>query len=49
MCNSWNFQALLRFGMDAGDQIFREHLATAPTNAQYLSPTIQYDLIAANS
>ena len=40
-------QALLRFGMDAGDQILREHLATAPRNAQYHSPTIQNDLIAA--
>ena len=49
MGNSWNFQALLRFGMDAGDQILREHLATAPRNAQYHSPTIQNDLIAASS
>ena len=49
MCNSRNFQALLRFGMDAGDQILREHLATAPRNAQYHSPTIQNDLIAATS
>ena len=40
-------QALLRFGMDAGDQILREHLATAPRNPQYHSPTIQNDLIAA--
>ena len=47
VCNTGNFQALLRFGMDAGDQILREHLATAPRNAQYHSPTIQNDLIAA--
>ncbi|XP_062505053.1 52 kDa repressor of the inhibitor of the protein kinase-like [Corticium candelabrum] len=49
VCNSRNFQALLWFGMDAGDQILREHLATAPRNAQYHSPTIQNDLIAATS
>ena len=49
VCNSGNFQALLRFGMDAGDQILREHLATASRNAKYHSPTIQNDLIAATS
>ena len=47
VCNTGNFQALLRFGMDAGDQILREHLATPPKNAQYHPPIIQNDLIAA--
>ena len=47
VCNTGNFQALLRFSMDAGDQILREHLATTPRNSQYHSKTIQNDLIGA--
>ena len=31
--NHGNFQALLRFRVDAGDQVLKEHLETASLNA----------------
>lgn len=40
-----NFQALLQFRIDSGDQILKEHLRTAQNNAIYTSKTIQNDII----
>ena len=36
-----NFQALLEFRIDSGDQTLKHHLGTAPRNATYVSKTIQ--------
>ena len=41
-----NFQALLDFRVDSGDDVLKEHFATAPKNATYRSKTTQNDLIA---
>ena len=45
--NHGNFWALLKFRVDAGDTVLREHLATASRNATYMytSSTIQNQLI----
>jgi len=42
---SGNFQALLEFGIDSGDQTRQHHLKTTPRNATYISKTIQNDMI----
>ena len=44
--NSGNFQALLQFRVDAGDNILREHFATASSHATYRSKTTQNELIS---
>nr|XP_058957123.1 52 kDa repressor of the inhibitor of the protein kinase-like [Pocillopora verrucosa] len=41
-----NFQALLEFRVDSGDQTLQQHLDTAPRNATYISKTIQNEMIA---
>ena len=43
--NIGNFQALLDFRVDAGDEILRRHFNIAPRNATYRSKTIQNELI----
>ena len=43
---SGNFQALLEFRVDSGDQTLQHHLETAPRNATYISKTIQNEMIA---
>ena len=45
--NPGNFQCLLQFRMDAGDVLLQDHFSNPDKNAQYRSPTIQNDLIAA--
>ena len=40
-----NFQALLEFQIDSGDQTLKHHLETAPRNATYISKTIQNEMI----
>ena len=40
-----NFWALLQFRISSGDTLLREHLATAPRNAIYISPDIQNQVI----
>ena len=42
---SGNFQALLEFRIDSGDQTLKHHLETAPRNATYISKTIQNEMI----
>ncbi|XP_067029975.1 52 kDa repressor of the inhibitor of the protein kinase-like [Acropora muricata] len=42
---SGNFQALLEFRIDSGDQTLQHHLRTAPRNATYISKTIQNEMI----
>ena len=42
---SGNFQALLEFRIDSGDQTLKHHLETAPRNATYVSKTIQNEMI----
>ena len=47
-CLGWNpgnFKALLKFRVDSGDHILKEHLEKAPKNAKYTSKTIQNELI----
>ncbi len=44
--NHGNFQALLRFRIDAGDQVLKEHLETASLNATYPSKDIQNQMIS---
>ncbi|XP_048575424.1 52 kDa repressor of the inhibitor of the protein kinase-like [Nematostella vectensis] len=41
-----NFQALLEFQVDSGDQILEQHLENAPRNATYISKTIQNQMIS---
>lgn len=43
--NCGNFQALLDFRIDSGDQVLQKHFATAPKNATYRSKTVQNELI----
>ena len=43
--NAGNFQALLEFRIDSGDQTLKHHLETALRNASYISKTIQNDMI----
>ena len=40
-----NFWALLQFRISSGDTLLRDHLATAPRNATYVSPDIQNQVI----
>ena len=40
-----NFQALLEFRIDSGDQTLQHHLETAPRNPSYISKTIQNEMI----
>ena len=42
---SGNFQALLEFRIDSGDQTLQHHLESAPRNATYMSKTIQNEMI----
>ncbi|CAF4586495.1 unnamed protein product, partial [Didymodactylos carnosus] len=39
------FRALLRYRVDAGDEMLKEHLISAPQNATYISKTTQNELI----
>ena len=39
------FWTLLQFRTSSGDNLLREHLATAPRNATYVSPDIQNQVI----
>ena len=39
-----NFWALLDFRVSAGDSVLRDHLAKAPANAKYTSPSIQNEV-----
>jgi hypothetical protein len=43
--NHGNFLALLQFRVSSGDTLLRDHLATAPRNATYISPDIQNQVI----
>ena len=47
--NPGNFKALLQLQIESGDSILWEHFESGPQNAQYYSPTIQNELIAAIS
>ena len=42
---SGNFQALLEFRIDSGEQTLQHHLKTAPRNATYIYKTIQNEMI----
>ena len=42
---SGNFQALLEFRIDSGNQTLQHHLETAPRNVTYISKTIQNEMI----
>ena len=44
--NRGNFQALLRFQVDAGDQVLKEHLEAPSLNATYTSKEIQNQMIS---
>ena len=43
--NDGNFRALLRFRIDAGDAVLKSHLTNAGSNATYVSPDIQNQVI----
>lgn len=45
--NDGNFRALLRFKVRSGDTALRKHLESAASNATYLSPQIQNEILAA--
>ena len=40
-----NFQELLKFRIDSGDEILKKHFDTAGKNRQYRSPIIQNQMI----
>ena len=40
-----NFQTLLKFRIDSGDEKLKEHFKTAPRNATYCSKTVQNEII----
>ena len=40
-----SFLELIRFRVAAGDEIFKKHILKAPSNAKYMSKTIQNELI----
>ena len=42
---SGNFQALLEFRIDSGDQTLKHYLKTALRNASFISKTIQNEMI----
>lgn len=43
--NDGTFRALLRFRVDAGDKYLESHIHTGQKNAQYMSATIQNEII----
>ena len=43
--NSGNFYALLKFGVECGDETLRSHLLFGKRNALYCSPQIQNDIL----
>ena len=43
--NVGNFLELIRFRVTAGDEILKKHILKAPSNAKYMSKTIQNELI----
>lgn len=43
------FRALLRFRVDAGDEILQEHLTSAPKSAAYISRTTPNKILAISS
>ena len=43
--NPGNFKALLKFRVDSGDHVLKEHLESSPRNAMYTSNIIQNSLI----
>ena len=43
--NVGNFLELIRFQVAAGDKILKKYILKAPSNATYMSKTIQYELI----
>ena len=45
--NPGSFQALLQFRIESGDEVLKDHFSVGRKNAQYRSPKIQNDLIAA--
>ena len=45
--NPGSFQALLQFRIESVDEVFEGSFSAGRKNAQYLSPKIQNDLIAA--
>ena len=45
--NPGSFQALLQFRIESGDEVLKDHFSAGRINAQYHSPKIQNDLIAA--
>jgi hypothetical protein len=44
--NVGNFQALLKFRVEAGDTLLESHLKSCPRNASYCSPRIQNELLS---
>lgn len=44
--NDGNFRALLRFRVDSGDILLKEHLNNGPKNSLYTSPGIQNEIIS---
>ena len=42
-----SFQALLQFRIESGDEVLKDHFSAGRKSAQYRSPKIQNDLIAA--
>ena len=44
--NPGNFQVLLDFRIDSGDQVLEEHFKTTAKNATYTSKTVQNELIS---
>jgi len=42
-----NFCALLKFCVDSGDDVLKQHLESAASNATYISKTMQNELIKA--
>ena len=45
MIGRGNFQALLQFHIDAGDEVLNHHLETADCNAMYTSKEVQNEMI----
>ena len=45
--NPGNFRAMLLYRIDANDTVLKEHISSAPRNAQYRPPSLQTELIAA--
>ena len=45
--NPGSFQALLQFRIESGDEVLKDYFSAGQKNAQYHSPKIQNDLIAA--